>query len=90
VLAIEVADSSLEFDREEKGSLYARAGIEDYWIVNLVDAVVEVYRDPAPAPAAPHGWRHRAVREFGRGSSLAPLALPAVRFDVSALLSAPA
>ncbi len=46
-LAVEVAESSLEFDRERKGSLYARAGIEDYWIVNLVDRVLEVYRDPA-------------------------------------------
>src|SRR5262252_104691 len=43
-LAVEVADSSLAFDRRRKGSLYARAGIPDYWIVNLVDRVVEIHR----------------------------------------------
>jgi Uma2 family endonuclease len=44
------AETSLAFDRLQKGSLYARAGITDYWIVNLVDRVVEVYRDPATCP----------------------------------------
>jgi len=44
VLAVEVAESSLAFDRVHKGSLYARAEIQDYWIVNLVDRVLEVHR----------------------------------------------
>jgi Uma2 family endonuclease len=46
-LVIEVADSSLEHDR--KGPLYAQAGISVYWIVNLVDMVVEVYTVPSAA-----------------------------------------
>ncbi len=46
LLVLEVADSSLRFDREDKATLYAEAGIGDYWIVNLVDDVVEVYREP--------------------------------------------
>src|SRR5215469_14042126 len=50
VLVVEVAESSLSFDREDKGSLYARAGVRDYWIVNLVDRTLEVYRDPEPHP----------------------------------------
>src|SRR5437588_198482 len=61
-LAVEVADSSLEFDRQHKGSLYARAGVQDYWIVNLIDRVLEVYRDPGPDPSAPYGWRYRSVQ----------------------------
>ncbi|HEX5815056.1 MAG TPA: Uma2 family endonuclease, partial [Methylomirabilota bacterium] len=52
-LVIEVAESSLAFDRVEKGSLYARAGVVDYWIVNLVDRVLEVYRDPDADVTAP-------------------------------------
>ena len=48
---VEVADSSLHLDRGLKARGYARAGIADYWIVNLVDGVVEVYRDPAPERA---------------------------------------
>src|SRR5436190_16797854 len=46
VLVVEVALSSLRLDREHKGSLYARAGLGDYWILNLVDRVLEVYREP--------------------------------------------
>jgi Uma2 family endonuclease len=42
ILVLEVADSSLGFDRRSKGSLYARGGVQDYWIVNLVDRVLEV------------------------------------------------
>ena len=46
VLVVEVAESSLLLDRRHKGSLYARARLDDYWIVNLVDRVLEVYRQP--------------------------------------------
>ena len=46
VLIVEVAASSLSLDRNHKGSLYARARLEDYWIVNLVDRALEVYRQP--------------------------------------------
>lgn len=45
-LVIEVADSSLEFDRTVKLPLYAEAGIREYWIVNLLDEQLEVYRQP--------------------------------------------
>ncbi|MBI4572140.1 MAG: Uma2 family endonuclease [candidate division NC10 bacterium] len=50
LLVVEVADTTLSHDRDQKGSLYARAGVADYWIVNLVDQVLEVYRDPGPSP----------------------------------------
>ena len=46
LLVVEVADSSLEFDRDVKGPMYAEAGIADYWIVNLAESRVEVYRQP--------------------------------------------
>ncbi|MFM9963043.1 MAG: Uma2 family endonuclease [Planctomycetaceae bacterium] len=48
LLLIEVADSSLEYDRTEKLSLYAEAGVCEYWIANLIDECVEVHRDPKP------------------------------------------
>lgn len=48
-LLVEVADSSLTIDRTVKAPLYAAAGIERYWIVNLVDRQIEVYADPDPA-----------------------------------------
>ena len=46
LLVVEVADTSLLFDRTTKASLYARAGIADYWLLNLVDQIVEVHRTP--------------------------------------------
>ena len=58
VLVVEVALSSVALDRDHKGSLYARAQLPDYWIVNLVDRVLEVYRQPVSDSAAVFGWRY--------------------------------
>ena len=85
-LIIEVAESSLAFDRTQKGSLYARAGIADYWIVNLEDRIVEVYRDPGPDLTAPFGWRYTAVTRFRPPDSVTPLDVPATPIPVAALL----
>ncbi|RJP32145.1 MAG: Uma2 family endonuclease [Candidatus Omnitrophota bacterium] len=46
LLLIEVADTSLEYDRNEKIPLYARNGIVEVWLVNLIDRALEVYRNP--------------------------------------------
>lgn len=86
VLVVEVADSSLHFDRDEKGSLYARARIAEYWIVNLIDRVLEVHRDPAPDPAAPHGWRYRSVVTVASPAVVAPIALPTAPIHVADLV----
>src|SRR5215510_10421313 len=72
-LVVEVSESSLSFDRHHKGSLYARAGVADYWIANLVDRTLEVYRDPVPDPAASVGWRYGSVHELGLESIVSPL-----------------
>lgn len=52
-ILIEVANSTLEGDREDKGRIYARAGIPVYWIVNLIDRHVEVYTEPSGPYDAP-------------------------------------
>jgi Uma2 family endonuclease len=85
-LVVEVADSSLDFDREHKGSLYARGGVQDYWIVNLIDRVLEVYRDPGPDLAAPYGWRYQSAQTLIPPAVIAPLALASVRIPVTDLL----
>ena len=85
-LVVEVSESSLAFDRHHKGSVYARAGLVDYWIVNLVDRVLEIYRDPVQDPAAAFGWRYRSVESFGPGAFISPLALSAARIRVVDLL----
>ena len=85
-LVVEVAESRLAFDREHKGSLYARARLEDYWIVNLVDRVLEVYRRPVPDSSSAFGWRY-ASREVVRAESFVELlAAPGARVLVSDLL----
>jgi Uma2 family endonuclease len=59
VLVIEVAESSLAHDRTVKGRIYARAGIVVYWVVNLVDGIVEVYSDPSGPVSEPSYRQHR-------------------------------
>lgn len=86
VLVIEVADSSLAYDRHRKASLYARAGLQDYWIVNLVDRVVEVYRDPVPDASAPYGWRYRSAATLAAPGIVRPLAFDDTAIAVADLL----
>jgi Uma2 family endonuclease len=86
VLVVEVGESSLVLDREHKGGLYARAGLADYWIVNLVDEVLEVYREPGSDPIAPFGWRYRSVETLARGAWVSPVALPGRPIRVADLL----
>lgn len=79
LLLIEVADSSLRFDRLVKLPLYARHRIPEVWIVDLPAGAVEVCRGPTPEGYA------RVVRE-GRGASVEPEALPGLRLRVDAIL----
>lgn len=58
-LVLEVANTSLQYDRLEKGSLYAQAEVPDYWIVNLQDFLLEVYSRPCPDQDNPFGWAYR-------------------------------
>jgi Uma2 family endonuclease len=71
---IEVADSSLKLDRREKAHLYASAGIEDYWIVNLVDRQVEVFRQPEADASARFGFLYSDLTIFKSGQLIKPLA----------------
>lgn len=85
-LTVEVAESSLAVDRQHKGSLYARAGLPDYWVLNLVDRVLEVYREPALDAAAPFGWRYARSEVFDATARVTPLAAPGSSIPVSHLL----
>jgi Uma2 family endonuclease len=85
VLLIEVAESSLDLDRV-KGSLYARGGVADYWIVNLVEGVVEVYRAPEPDASAAFGYRYASASRLALAAALAPLAFADRQLRVADLL----
>ena len=86
VLIVEVSESRLAFDRRHKSSLYARAGIADYWVVNLVGGVLEVYRQPLKAPSRRFGWKYGSVKLLKRGAMVTPLAAPRAKIRVADLL----
>lgn len=86
VLVIEVSDTSLDLDRTRKASLYARAGIRDYWILNLRDHLVEVRREPAPVPSAIFGSDYTTISLYQRGQSIEPIAAPGYFIAVDDLL----
>ncbi|HJZ92760.1 MAG TPA: Uma2 family endonuclease [Gemmataceae bacterium] len=81
LLLIEVADASLDDDREVKRPLYAEAGIGEYWIVNLVDGCLEVHRQPRP------DGTYADVRTLRPGETIEIAALPRVTVAVANVLA---
>jgi Uma2 family endonuclease len=86
LLLVEIADTTLTLDRRHKGGLYARAGVPDYWIVNLRHRVLEVYRQPVRWTSSRYGWKYRNVRLLKSGSSISPLRARRARIRVADLL----
>lgn len=78
-LVIEVARSSLDKDLGAKATQYAAAGIPEYWVENLVDDRLEVFRSPTPA-----GYQSRNT--LRRGDTVRPLCAADVEFEVDELL----
>lgn len=76
LLAVEVADTTVRFDRLVKSRLYARAGIGEFWLLLTVDGTVEVYR-------APGSEGYTSVTQHGPGQMVSPLAFPDVGFAVT-------
>jgi Uma2 family endonuclease len=79
LLLIEVADSTLRLDRRVKIPLYARAGIGEVWLVDLISERVEMFREPS-------GDRYRDVTRLERGAELAPLVFSDLALVVDDLL----
>ena len=86
VLIVEVAETSLKYDRTEKAGLYAKVGIADYWILNLVDRQLEVCREPEEDASQPHGFRFSLVTIHKSGGSVATLAANGLIINVDDLL----
>ncbi|MEQ8819610.1 MAG: Uma2 family endonuclease [Sumerlaeia bacterium] len=81
VLVVEVSESTLAYDRRVKLPLYARAGIAEFWIVNLIDDCIEVYRSPDQTSGT-----YAEKRVVARGESIHPLAFPDFEVHASAIL----
>ncbi|MGE0824961.1 MAG: Uma2 family endonuclease [Candidatus Binatia bacterium] len=86
VLVVEIAQSTLPFDREEKASLYASASIPEYWIVNLIDCCLEVYREPIPIPGQPYGYGYRTRTQLFANDNASPLSAPHGAIHVAEVL----
>jgi Uma2 family endonuclease len=79
LLLVEVADTSIGFDRHTKIPLYARCGIPEAWLVDIKKKVLEVHRDPTP-----NGYRK--TQQLRPGDRIAPLAFPDFEIDVADIL----
>lgn len=82
LLLIEVADSSLNYDRQVKAHLYARANIPEYWIVDIKGERIEAHREPSPTG-------YLSFRVYLRGGQIAPEFKPDLLIDVDAILGPP-
>lgn len=78
-LIVEVSDTTLEYDQTVKAAIYAAAGIEDYWIVNLNERTVEVRRQPGPSG-------YRSLQTFTATDAVSPLFNPTASASIADLL----
>jgi Uma2 family endonuclease len=76
----------LAYDRNHKAPLYAAGGIADYWIVNLVQCQLEVYRDPVADSTQLFGFRYNSRMILDPADVVSPLAAPQASITVADLL----
>lgn len=86
LLVVEVSETTLRYDRKSKSGVYARASIQDYWIVNFAQGFLEVYRQPEPDEDAEHGFSYQKVNYLEKEESVEPLALPGKSIQVVELM----
>ena len=79
LLVVEIAETSVDYDRNMKMRLYARAGVPEAWLVSLPDQWIEVYQDPSPVG-------YLSMRRVLPGASVAPQAFPDAAVAVSEIL----
>ena len=83
---VEVADSTLARDTSTKAALYAGAGVADYWVIDLDNRRLLVFRDPIALPAGLGATAYRTQLTLGPTDSVAPLAALAAACRVGDLL----
>jgi Uma2 family endonuclease len=86
VLVVEVSDTTFNSDAYEKANLYASAGIQDYWVIDIAGHRVIVMRNPQPNAGEVHGHRYDSLMAFDEDKSVSPLAAPDARIRVADLL----
>ncbi len=86
MLVVEVAKTSLEFDKKLKPHLYAKANVPEYWVLDLVNRQLHVFRDPLADVAAPGGHRYDTSITVDADGTVSPLAMPDATIAVRELL----
>lgn len=85
LLAVEIAETSLAYDTTTKAELYATAGIADYWVLDVVNRQLHVFRDPRRAPAL-DVTAYQTHHTYGPNDTVSPLAVPNATVRVGDLL----
>ncbi len=85
-LIIEISDPTLSYDRNRKASLYAKFGIQDYWILNLKNRTLEVYRRPSADDNIYYGFGYAEKLTFDAASEVSPLAAPDAKIVIADIL----
>ena len=86
VLIVEVANTSLAYDRREKAHLYAAAGVPEYWVLDVIGRQLLVFRDPVADPTAPRGHRYATALTLAPPGTVSPLAAAQAIIAVADLL----
>jgi Uma2 family endonuclease len=80
LLIVEIAESSIDYDRQVKARIYAESGVREYWLADLNDNLLFCY-------SLPQDGAYRTVKEYHRGQSIAPATLPECSIAVDVLLT---
>jgi Uma2 family endonuclease len=80
LLIVEIAETSIDYDRDVKSRVYAQSGVQEYWLADLNENVLTAY-------SVPEGGTYRNTRPYARGQSLAPQLLPECVVSTEDLLS---
>lgn len=86
ILVVEISDSTLVPDQQTKSALYARAGVAEYWIVNLIENTLEVRREPTEMTAQPLGFGYASTLVLRSGDTVSPLVMPQASVRIEDLL----
>jgi Uma2 family endonuclease len=86
LLVVEVGVTTIGYDRRRKASMYAKNGVEDYWVIDALNKRLEVRRQPVPDATEQYGFGYAQIMSYHAGDTVSPLAMPSVKISVSDLL----
>ncbi len=85
-LIVEVAHVTLDFDCNIKAELYATAGVPDYWVIDVENRLLHVFRQPLAFPAGRGANAYRTRQTYGPNDTISPLVMPTASVKVADLL----